>query len=225
MVFVRRQLDRIPTTLAEKLRALRRGQAISLDTMESKTHIQRRYLVALEEGDYASLPEPLYARNFIRAYTRLLNADESYFIELYEEECGKCDLVNHMRTPRQKVRKSKFYIFNKFIKFGLLGIVILLVVVYLGFQLNKIISVPEVVVFSPVDSIIVTSPSVQVEGLIQEEATVYVNDKQVVVGDDRIFRENVDLEKGLNTITIEAERRYSKRSHIERNIVFDPQVD
>ena len=93
MVFVMRKLDRVPQTLGEKLRALRRGQAVSLIMLEETTHIQRRYLEALERGRYDELPEPLYTRNFIKAYARVLGADETYFLELYEQESGRMDLL------------------------------------------------------------------------------------------------------------------------------------
>ena len=117
MVFVMRKLDRVPQTLAEKLRALRRGQAVSLVMLEETTHIQRRYLEALEKGFYDELPEPLYTRNFIRAYARALGADETYFLELYEEESGRADLLAPHRLPRERVRRAWLFAPAKFFKF------------------------------------------------------------------------------------------------------------
>jgi len=225
VVFVMRKLDGAPQTLGEKLRALRRGQAVSLDMLEHSTHIQRRYILALEHGRYEELPEPLYTRNFIRAYARALHADENYFLELYEEECGRCDLVAPMRTPRQKVRRSRFFVLNSFMKFGLLSLVALTVVGYLGWQIQAIISPPDVVLISPVDASMTNEAIVVVEGVVEGEATVYVNEEQVVVNYDQSFETVVDLEKGLNVIKIEAERRYSRRAIIERRVVFDPDND
>lgn len=223
MVFVMRKLDRVPQTLGEKLRSLRRGQAVSMDMMERATHVQRRYLVALEKGDYEELPEPLYTRNFIRAYARVLHADEEYFLELYAEECGRCDLVEPLRTPRQKVRKSRFFVWNQFMKFGALSLVAFAVIGYLGWQIQSIVSPPEVVLISPNEASITKDAMITVEGVVEGEATVYVNGEQVVVDHDNTFETEVDLDKGLNVITVEAERRYSKRAIIERRVVFDPQ--
>lgn len=221
MVFVKRQLDSIPQTLGEKLRALRRGQAVSMDMMEKETQIQRKYLEALERGRYEDLPEPIYTRNFIRAYARSLKADESYFLELYEEECGLCDLVEPMQTPRQKVRSIKFLVWNKFVKFGLLAIVAIVFLGYLGLQVQKIISPPEVVIFSPVDSSVTDKAQVLVEGLVEDESTVTINGTQVVVNPDNTFSELIDLDKGLNVIVVEAERRYSKKAIVVRRVIFD----
>lgn len=217
-----RKLDKEPQTLGQKLRALRRGQAVSMEMMERSTHIQRRYLDALERGRYGALPEPLYTRNFIRAYARVLGADEQYFLELYEEECGRCDLVEPMRAPRQRARMSRFFVWNRFVASGLISIVILGVFSYLGWQVYSIMAPPEVVVLSPVDAAVTDEAIMHVEGLVQGEASVYVNGEQVALGDDNVFEVNVDLEKGLNTITVEAERRYSRRAILERQVFFDP---
>jgi len=221
MVFVMRKLDRVPQTLGEKLRALRRGQAVSMEMMEKDTLIQRRYLEALERGRYDELPEPLYTRNFIRAYARVLKADETYFLELYEEECGRCDLVEPMQTPRQRLRRVKLYVWNRFIKFGAVLAVALALFGYLGWQIQAIIEPPSVILFSPVDSTITHEPMIELDGYVEEDATVYVNGEQVVVNPDNTFSTTLDLEKGLNIIRIEAERRYSRRALVERRVVFD----
>jgi len=76
--------------------------------------------------------------------------------------------------------------------------------------------------FSPVDESVTTNAILVVEGLVEDESTVYVNDKQLVVNDDRTFKTEIDLEKGLNLITVEAERRYSRRAYVERTVLFDP---
>ncbi|MBU1126021.1 MAG: helix-turn-helix domain-containing protein [Patescibacteria group bacterium] len=223
MVFVVRKLDRVPQTLGEKLRALRRGQAVSLDMMERKTHIQRRYLEALERGNYDVLPEPLYTRNFISAYARVLHADEHYFIELYLEECGKCDLVEPMRTPRQRVSKARFFVWTRLLTSFAFILVALSIISYLGWQIKAIIEPPDIIIFTPIDSTITTQPVQQVEGAVNSEATVYINGEQVVLDADHNFSTEVDLQKGLNEIVIEAERRYSKRRQEIRRVVFDPQ--
>lgn len=217
-----RKLDRIPQTLGDKLRALRRGQAVSLDMIESRTNIQKKYLIALERGQYDELPAPLYTRNFIRAYARELHADEGYFIELYEEECGRCDLVDPMRMPRQRVRRGRFFVLNNFFKFASVLSIASVIFIYLGFQIHAIIAPPNVVLFSPANEIVTENAEVLVEGLVEDESTVFVNGEQVVINADRTFQQSVDLHKGVNVIVIEAQRRYSRRYHEERTIIFDP---
>lgn len=202
---------------------MRRGQAVSLEMMEKDTQIRRSYLQALEKGEYEKLPAPLYARNFIRSYARVLGADEDYFLELYEEECGLCDLIVPMQTPRQKMAKGRLRIWNSFIKFGLLSLILVFAFGYLGWQVKSIVAPPEIVIVSPVNESLTGDATITIEGFVDKDATVYVNGKQVVVNADSTFKTQIDLKKGLNEIMIEAERRYSRRAIIQRNVVFSPE--
>lgn len=224
MVFVKRKLDCEPRGLADKLRALRRNQAVTLDMMERKTHIQRNYLEALENGRFEDLPEPMYARNFIRAYARVLGADEKYFLELYDEECGLCDLIEPMCSPRQRVRPKRFYIWSRVVRYGLIASLLLCVLGYIGYQVISIITPPEIVLLSPADDILTHEANILVHGFVEGEASVYINGEPIVVNDDFTFQARVDLDQGLNDLLIEAERRYSRRAVIQRSVVFDPQV-
>ncbi len=226
MVFVMRKLDRVPQTLGEKLRALRRGQSVMLDVMERETHIQRRYLEALERGRYEDLPEPMYTRNFIRAYARALHADEQYFIELYEEECGRCDLLDPLRLPRQRVKRGSFFNLPNIVTAGLLGLVAIVICGYFGWQFRELVRPPEVVLFTPNDGTATHSALLSVEGEVKKgEVTLVINGESVVVNADNTFAEIIDLERGLNVITIEAKRRYSRPAVLYRRVVFEPESE
>ncbi len=223
MVFVMRKLDRVPATLGAKLRALRRGQAVSLGDIERETHVQRAYLDALEHGDYAALPEPIYTRNFIRAYARALNADEKYFLELYDEECGCSDLLDPSRLPRQRVKRGSFFNLPRAVTAGFMGLFATLVIGYFGWQWHVMLQAPVVVLDAPGDGLATNSALLPVTGKITSgEATLTINGEPVVVNADHSFATTVDLQRGLNIITLEAKRRYSHSALIYRRIVFEP---
>lgn len=224
MGFVMRKLDRVPKTLGEKLRALRRGKGVTLDIVERDTHIQRRYLEALEHGRYEELPEPMYARNFIRAYARVLEADEQYFIELYEEECGRCDLLTPMRLPRQRVRKGSLFNLPRAVTTALITSAMLVVVGYFVWQVTELTRPPEVVLYAPTDGMATVDALLPVRGeVLKGEVTLTINDEPVVVNADNTFARTVDLERGLNVIKVEAKRRYSRTAVVYRRVVFEPE--
>ncbi len=223
MVFVMRKLDRVPATLGAKLRALRRGQAVSLGDIERETHVQRAYLDALEHGDYAALPEPIYTRNFIRAYARALNADEKYFLELYDEECGRSDLLDPSRLPRQRVKRGSFFNLPRAVTVGFMGLFAAIVIGYFGWQWHNMLQAPVVVLDAPGDGLATDTALLPVTGKITSgEATLTINGEPVVVNADHSFATEVDLQRGLNVITLEAKRRYSHSALIYRRIVFEP---
>ena len=223
MVFVMRKLDDIPETLGDKLRALRRTQAVSLPMLEEKTRIQKRYLEALERGRYDELPEPLYTRNFLRAYARALGADEEYFLELYEEEVGQMDLLGPHRLPRMRVRKGRFLVFSRFT--AAIGVLLpaLAIVAYLLWQASSLIRPPEVVIVNPADGSAVQTALLPVQGYVtDDDVTVEVNGETVIIDESLHFETKVDLTRGLNVVTVQAKRRYSREAVVYRRVVFDP---
>jgi cytoskeletal protein RodZ len=66
-----------------QLRQAREHRGLSLDEVATKTRVQRRYLQALEEGTVDKLPEPVYARGFLKRYADFLNLDSAGIAERY----------------------------------------------------------------------------------------------------------------------------------------------
>jgi cytoskeletal protein RodZ len=64
--------------LGNTLSRARRARGITLEDAERDTHVSRRYLQALEIEDFNAFPAPVYARGFLRTYSRYLglNPDE-----------------------------------------------------------------------------------------------------------------------------------------------------
>lgn len=226
MVFVMRPLEVTPMKLGEKLRTLRRSQAVSLEMMEKLTRVRKHYLEALEWGKYEILPDPLYTRNFIRSYARTLGADDSYFLELYEEEAGRTDLLDPHRLPRERVKKGSFFVSTHVISAAVIALFALGILGYLGYQVTHLLSAPSVIVLNPTDQSEVASALLPVTGIVDsDEVEVTIDGKEVVVNQDKTFNTVLDLSRGLNVITVEAKRRYSRSSIIYRRVVFDDNAD
>jgi cytoskeleton protein RodZ len=66
-----------------QLRQAREQRGLSLDEVSTKTRVQRRYLQALEEGTVDKLPEPVYARGFLKRYADFLELDSAGMAERY----------------------------------------------------------------------------------------------------------------------------------------------
>ncbi|MDR2995701.1 helix-turn-helix domain-containing protein [Bacillus cereus] len=66
------------TELGQKLKEAREAKGLSIDQLHEITKIQKRHLVAIEEGNYDVLPGAFYARAFIRQYADAvgLNGEE-----------------------------------------------------------------------------------------------------------------------------------------------------
>src|SRR5262249_41263960 len=70
------------------LRALRERQGISIDEIARSTRVLHHYLEALESDDLASLPAPVFAKGFIRAYCQALGVPADEAITLYEQRAA-----------------------------------------------------------------------------------------------------------------------------------------
>lgn len=74
--------------LGDTLRDRRRSLGISIDQAEKATRIRGSFLKALEDGEYARLPDPGYVRGFISSYGRMLGLDTPPLLALYRSETG-----------------------------------------------------------------------------------------------------------------------------------------
>ncbi len=61
----------------------RRARAITLEDVERDTHVSRRYLEALENEDFTIFPAPVYARGFLRTYSRYLGLNPQELIRIF----------------------------------------------------------------------------------------------------------------------------------------------
>jgi len=220
MSFIVRQLEE-DETIGKKLHQMRRRLAIPIGVAAERTRIQQKYLEALEADNWEALPAPMYTKNFIRTYVKLLGGDVDYYLKRYEEERGTCDvIVDPMRLPRQKVGWIKFLVAHRIVKFLIFAILVAAILVYLGLQINAVLAPPEIIVYEPTDGLSTRQARLQVSGYVEGQAEIWVNSNQVLPDSTGYFSTIIDLERGPNIITIEGSHRYSRKETIYRTVVF-----
>jgi transcriptional regulator with XRE-family HTH domain len=69
--------------LGNTLSRARRARAITLEDVERDTHVSKRYLEALENEDFTIFPAPVYARGFLRTYSRYLGLNPDELIRIF----------------------------------------------------------------------------------------------------------------------------------------------
>ena len=72
--------------LGNTLSRARRARAITLEDAERDTHVSKRYLQALENEDFAAFPAPVYARGFLRTYSRYLGLNPEELIRVFPNQ-------------------------------------------------------------------------------------------------------------------------------------------
>lgn len=72
--------------LGQQLREARLQKGMSLDDVQEMTKIRKRYLEAIEAGDYKVLPGSFYVRAFIKTYAETVGLDPDILLEGHKKE-------------------------------------------------------------------------------------------------------------------------------------------
>ncbi|MGB3395971.1 MAG: RodZ domain-containing protein [Nitrospira sp.] len=75
-------------SVGEFFRQVRETKGLTIDEVASKTRIRTDFVKALEEGNFAKLPDQVFARGFVRSYARSLGLDEEDAIHRFAQSAG-----------------------------------------------------------------------------------------------------------------------------------------
>ena len=84
------------------LKRLREGRGLVLKDIFSVTRITVTNLEAIEAGHYHLLPEPVYARTFIKTYAGILETDSKPILQEYENYLRSLDKIHDVPEEDQK---------------------------------------------------------------------------------------------------------------------------
>ncbi|SDI95213.1 helix-turn-helix domain-containing protein [Natribacillus halophilus] len=92
--------------LGQFLQAQREEKGWGLDEVQARTKIQKRYLLAIEEGRYDDLPGAFYARAFIKSYAEALDLEPEEVFAEYEHDLPK-PRKESVELPTRAERSNK----------------------------------------------------------------------------------------------------------------------
>jgi len=208
-------------TVGEILEETRREQNISLEEASNLTRINKTYLAALESGDYASLPQGVYLEKFIETYADFLNIDFKSLKKILIKEIQ----INQISAKKKsifvkKISSRHLIVLPKLIKIFTAFAAIVILMAYLGFEINNIFSPPSLEIFSPIDNLVTTDHNIEVTGQTQKEVKIKINDQEIQSDKAGYFKEFVSLKSGLNIIKISAAKKRSKENIIYRRVIL-----
>ncbi|MFC7441538.1 helix-turn-helix domain-containing protein [Laceyella putida] len=67
-----------------RLRQARESLGLSLEDVEATTRIRKKYLIALEQGDFSQFPSPVYVRSYIRTYAITVGENPQLLLQYYQ---------------------------------------------------------------------------------------------------------------------------------------------
>ncbi|TLS37396.1 helix-turn-helix domain-containing protein [Pseudalkalibacillus caeni] len=92
--------------LGQRLKNARQEKDMSLEEVQEATKIQKRYLAAIEAGDFDQLPGNFYTRAFIKSYADAVGLYGEELLEEYKGELPKSNSEMPENLPPRKSRSS-----------------------------------------------------------------------------------------------------------------------
>jgi cytoskeletal protein RodZ len=204
-------------TVGGILKEARAARKVTLVQAETATKIRLKFLAAIESDDYSSLPSLSYAKGFVKNYSEYLGLDSSMVLAFFRRQTTEVS-KSSLLPKRDQVNASGFQLTpGKFLA-GILSILVLIFLGYLGLQYRKLSQPPSLSVDQPTNQLVVHDPRVDILGKTDSDATVTVNGMTMVVRGDGKFFDQVALDTGVNKITIVATSRFGKTTTVTRDV-------
>jgi len=220
MSFIIRQFHN-DQTLSEKLMTLRKEARLTLSELSEKTKIQKKFLKAFETGAFHKLPDPIYAKLYLKRYVKALGGDEKYYLDQFDQERGTCDIIKSHQIPRQKTHALKFFVASRLIKIGVFALFVCSLTGYIGFEIKTIIAPPKIHIVFPTDGTSTKEATIVVKGTAEKGTSLSINGQEVLLSKDGSFEKEIALERGLNILAIQGAKRYSQTRKQFRRVIFD----
>lgn len=232
MSFERKNL-RTQTTIAEWFMRTREGHGWTQEFAAEKSGVQKKHIDALEHGQYEALEAVTYARQYAKRYAQALRIPWSDIEELFESETAIYHPLHRSNdrsaTPMLKLKTvapdtRPVNIFSRLFKWGIALSVIMLVFVYIAFEVSRVFTPPPLVILTPERDMMVVDPQLLITGNTAPEALVAINGETADISSDGHFEELVYLHEGLNTIRISTRSQRSRERVEVIHILYTPQT-
>lgn len=97
--------------IGERLKEAREAKQLSLDRLQETTKIQKRYLMAIEQGNFDILPGTFYARAFVKEYALAVGLDPKSLLEEHKDEIpsshdGTTEQYTRIQRSRRRTQSS-----------------------------------------------------------------------------------------------------------------------
>ena len=211
--------------MGDELKAWREKREMSVAEVAEKSNLQEKHIIALERNDYTEMPEVLYAKNFLKSYLEVLGLKQSKFLKTFESEWQLAHKTQAPEIKKRKIIRSpglyQMVVTPRLLKIFLASLVGVAIIFYLGWQIDLLLKPPVLELTYPPDDLITAKAQVQVKGSTDPEAIIEINNQEVVTDSLGSFDHTLDLQRGLNIVTIKAWKRHSRSVTYHKKIILE----
>lgn len=203
--------------ISEILQDERMNKEFKLVDVVRATKIKKEFLIAIENGDFHSLPSETYALGFVKNYAQFLGIDVSKAAALFrrEYESGITKALPTFKSRDSSLRRKVIFTPKSF----LIVSVLVIILGFIAFQFSSFFIGPALAVVYPGEGQVIEQNIVDVRGKTDPYASVLVNGEEVYVKLDGSFKKTLYLYEGKKEITIVSRNRNGKETKKAINVM------
>ena len=109
---------------------------------------------------------------------------------------------------------------RRLLKIIVISIVLICLLGYTAYEIQKIISGPRITVLSPKNGVVISDPLVEISGVAENIKDISLNDRKIFIDEQGNFKEKLLLYPGYNIMSIKAEDRYKRKVEKKLEIIL-----
>lgn len=215
-------------TLGDILRYERERRRISLEKVAQDLNIKKSHLECLESDSLHELPADIYAKNYLKKYAEVLRLDVQEVLKLYDKERAIIRRIEDKNNPDKKVFSEKakkrfsFTLTPKIVRRASITLIVASFALYMWYQISDLSSPPEIALIEPLSEEITTNEkSFEIIGSTSPDATLTINGEAIRLSSDGSFKEEINLQEGLNIVVLEVSNELGRTKSINRKIFVE----
>lgn len=219
VAFQQKKLD--DRTIGETLRAAREARLETLEDAERATRVAKKHIAALERNDLGTLPEPVYAKKFVKALAAHYGLDPEAAAESVLREMSAGAGTPVPRHPANFIAGRSLAASPLLFKSAIIAAVFVAIVGYFIFSIQSILRPPPITLYSPQDDQVFPNGRVVLEGTTEPEVDLAINGEPVSIEADGSFKETLNLPPGISHLRLSAKKKHSREHEMLVKVVID----
>lgn len=203
--------------LGTRLREARVEKGYTLNTLQQMTKIQKKYLQAIEEGQYEEVPGTFYVRAFVKQYADMVGLNGEELLEEFQEELetqsdeidetvvtNETPMPSRLSQRQNSNEKTAWESVFSYLPVVFLVAIIVLIMLTLIIAINRIGNVEQntnvvesssTSIVSSVEPDSVALPTEDESEVTRAETELVLADNQILVGDQVLTQVSTDGEE------------------------------
>ena len=232
IIFTKKKI-KLQKFLGDRLKTARKRKEVNLEQAEKDTKVAMKYLHALESSNYDKLPADVYVYGFLSRYADYLGLKSDEVIKNFQDEKKYYHSIKSIKRHPDQEKKNllkpesegkwlkgpKYYITPELAIGVFVAVVVIGLLGYIWFQVKSFAAAPPLEINNKEAEIVVMMDKITISGKTDSTADLNINGEAVAVEPDGNFSEEIQLEKGINTIEITARNKAQKETTKRKQIL------